>query len=90
MKQFGLEQRLWERELLAEWPTLAGANVARHCRPGRLDRKTLEVFVRHPIFLSELERFGKAQLLANLQRRFGTDRIRGLRLRLDPDPPASS
>ena len=90
MKQFGLEQRLWERELLSEWPALAGANVARHCRPGRLDRKTLEVYVRHPIVLSELERFGKAQLLANLQGRFGADRIRRLRLRLDSDPPASS
>jgi len=88
MKQWGLEQRLWEQEMLREWPALAGDDVARHTRPGRLERKILLVYVRHPVWLSELSRYGKPILLANLQRRFGADRIRDVRLQLDPDAAA--
>lgn len=85
MKQFGLADRFWEQALVAEWPSLVGPQVARHARPGRLDRKVLCIFVTHPTWLSELSRYGQKQILENLQKRFGADRIRGLRLQLDPD-----
>ena len=86
MKQFGLEQRLWQNRLAEEWESLVGPQVAGHTRPGRIERKVLYVFVAHSAWLSELQRYGqKQQMLANIQARFGADRIKDLRLRLDPD-----
>lgn len=85
LKQLGLENRLWEQALVTEWTALVGPQVAAHARPGRLERKTLHIFVSHPIWLSELSRFSQPQILANLQKRFGADRIKALRLQLDPE-----
>lgn len=85
MKQLGLENRLWEEALLSEWPALVGEQVARQTRPGRLDHKVLYVFVSHSTWLNELSRYGQKQMLANLQSRFGADRIKSIRLQLDPD-----
>ncbi|MFH0953780.1 MAG: DUF721 domain-containing protein [Verrucomicrobiota bacterium] len=85
MKDLGLENRFWERTLVAEWEKLVGPQVAQHARPGRLDRKILYVFVVHPAWLSELSRYGQKQMLENLQKRFGADKIKALRLQLDPD-----
>ena len=45
MKKMGLEQRFWEQSLIAEWEDLVGPQVARHSRPGRLDRK--RSYARH-------------------------------------------
>ena len=85
MKSLGLDQRMWEQALLDEWPQIAGPHLARRARPGRLERRTLHVFVSHSAWLSELQRYGQAELLAKLQARFGKDRIERLRLQLDPD-----
>ncbi len=87
MKKLGLEQRFWEQSLINEWEHLVGPQVAKYSRPGRLDRKVLHIFVTHPAWLSELSRYGQKQLLANLQARFGADRIKSVRLQLDPDQP---
>lgn len=88
MKDLGLEQRLWERAITEEWPTLVGRQVAAHTRPGPLERGTLVVFVRHSTWLAELRHCGMQEILLNLQKRFGADRIRAVRLQLDPEPPA--
>lgn len=84
LKQLGLENRLWEQALENEWAQLVGPQVAAHARPGRLERKTLYIFVSHSTWLSELSRFSQPRILANLQKRFGADRIKALRFQLDP------
>jgi predicted nucleic acid-binding Zn ribbon protein len=85
MKQLGLENRLWEQALINEWESLVGPQVAKHARAGRLERKVLHIFVDHPAWLSDLSRYGQKQLVENLQKRFGADKIKGIRLQLDPD-----
>jgi predicted nucleic acid-binding Zn ribbon protein len=85
MKQLGLENRLWEQALINEWDSLVGPQVAKYTRAGRLERKILHIFVDHPTWLSELSRYGKKQIIENLQKRFGPDKIKGIRLQLDPD-----
>lgn len=87
LRQAGLEERLWEQALLSEWNEMAGEQVARRARPGRLQRKVLVIFVSNSAWLNELSRYGQAPLLANLQKRFGADRIQSLRFQLDPDVP---
>ena len=87
IKQWGLEGRVWEERLLRDWPTVVGAQVAAHSRPGRMDRGTLVIFVDSSVWLSELTRYIRGPLLANVQRLCGADKVRSLRLQLDPDPP---
>jgi len=84
MRELGLDREVWQHQLMEAWTEIAGPQVARHARPGRLENGILHVFVSNGPWLSELKRFGHRDLLANLQRRFGSDRIR--RLVLEPDP----
>ena len=85
MKKLGLETAFWEQELMQEWASIAGPQVAQNSRPGQIERGLLCVYVRHPVWLSELSRYGQTQLLANLQKRFGAQRIKKVRFQLDPD-----
>lgn len=85
VKGMGLDQRFWEQALITDWESLVGPQVAKHARPGRLERKVLHIFVDHPAWLSDLSRYGQKQVLANLQKRFGTEKIKGIHLQLDPD-----
>lgn len=85
IKKLGLEKRRWVEELTAEWPTLVGAAVAGHSRPGIYDNKRLVVFVDSSAWLAELSRFSKGAMLRNLQERFGATRIQSIDLRIDPD-----
>jgi predicted nucleic acid-binding Zn ribbon protein len=89
MKKFGLEDRFWEQSLLREWEAIVGPQVARHTRPGRVQGAVLHVYVSHSTWLNELMRYGMKEMLANIQAKFGTQRIRSVRLALDPEAPGS-
>ena len=73
----------WTADLTGEWPTLVGT-VAAHARPGRLVNGELIVYVDSSVWLSELQRYGEKEMLENLQRRFGRELVRRIRLQLDP------
>ncbi len=85
LRKLGLEQSFREHALVTEWEKLVGPQVAQHARPGRVERKVLTIFVTHPAWLSELSRYGQKEILAKLQARFGADRVKGVRLQLDPE-----
>ena len=85
MKKLGLETSLWVETLSRDWQEIVGTGVGKHTRPGRLDGKTLFVFVDSPVWLNELKRYGQKQMLENLRQRFGTARIARLVVQLDPD-----
>jgi predicted nucleic acid-binding Zn ribbon protein len=85
MKKLGLEAEQWLMSLQPEWVDLMGPAVAKHTRPGRMDRKRLVVFVDSSVWLNELKRFGRTELLDKLQARFGKDKIESVSLEMDPD-----
>ncbi len=85
MKTLGLESAHWLETLGNEWPRLVGAAVARHTRPGRLDRNRLIVFVDSSVWLNELSRYGRKEMLAALRQRFGDGKFADLAFQLDPD-----
>jgi len=85
MKRLGLEDTHWLTLLAEEWQEMVGEAVARHTRPGRLENKDLVVFVDNSAWLSELSRYGRKEMLAKLQERFGSSKIASLRLQLDPE-----
>jgi len=85
LKGFGLEQEHWEQQLMEEWPLLVGPQISRHARPGKIERKILTVYVTSSAWLQELTSFGQREILKKVQDKFGANRIRTIRLRLDPD-----
>ncbi len=85
MKKLGLEGDHWLDVLQAEWTKIVGEGVAKHTCPGRFDKKKLTVFVDSSTWLNELSRYGQKEMLANIQKRFGKDKIGSSRLQLDPD-----
>ena len=68
----------------ASWPDVAGPAVAKHTRPGRLERNTLVVFVDSSAWLNDLLRYGQKLILEKLQKKFGADKISAVRFLLDP------
>ncbi|MDD4870737.1 MAG: DUF721 domain-containing protein [Kiritimatiellae bacterium] len=85
MKKLGLEDTHWLTVLEDEWQKIAGEAVAKHTRPGRMEKKRLTVFVDSSVWLNELLRYGRRQMLLNLQNRFGKGKITSVSLVLDPD-----
>jgi len=81
---FGLESKLWLSELQKEWSALVGDSVAKHTRPGRLEKDCLIVFVDSSVWLHELSRYAETEMLTAVRNRFGA-KVRSLSLRLDPD-----
>jgi hypothetical protein len=85
MKKLGLEDTHWLAVLEDEWQKIVGDAVAKHSRPGRMEKKKLTVFVDSSVWLNELLRYGRQQMLLNLQKHFGRERILSVNLVLDPD-----
>jgi hypothetical protein len=67
------------------WPSLVGSAAAVHTRPGRFVKGELVVFVDNSVWLSELQRYSKTDILERIQQRFGKERVQGLRFQLAPD-----
>lgn len=77
--------RGWYLELEKEWPDLVGTVIARHARPGRVDKQTLVIFVDSAVWLNELVRYERLKMMEKLKSRFGESRIKTIRLLADPD-----
>lgn len=85
MKKIGLDEQSWIETLSQDWEAIVGKGVGLHTRPGRITGAQLYVFVDSSVWLNELKRYGRNQMLANLQSRFGEKRIRNISFQLDPD-----
>ena len=85
MKTFESPVPTWFRDIMNEWPSLAGPLEAKHARPGRFQDGTMVVFVDGAVWLNELKRYWRTAMLGKLQARFGAQTIRKLVLQPDPD-----
>lgn len=85
MKQIGIAPDYWQERLQNDWATLVGPGVARNTRPGPLDAVSLTVFVTNSVWLRELKMVAYKPLLEKLQKKYGADKIRHLKILLDPD-----
>jgi len=81
----GLDGLQWTARLLAEWPAIVGSQIASHTRPGRMYGSELVVYVDSPVWLHELNRYGLKGMYAKVNAYCGNQRIKGIRLQLDPD-----
>ncbi len=84
LKKLRLEETRSINHLHERWEVTMGKAVAAHTRPGVLNNGDLTVYVDSSPWLSELKRYASREMLANLQKAFGKDTIRSVRLQLDP------
>lgn len=84
LKSLRLEETRSINHLHDRWEATMGKPVAAHTRPGILNNGELVVYVDSSPWLSELKRYAAREMLANLQKAFGKDAIRSVRLQLDP------
>ena len=73
------------RRIAEDWLDVAGADVAKHTRPGPLTDGMLTIFVDSAVWLGELSRFGRKPLLKNLKERYGDAGIERLFFQIDPE-----
>lgn len=85
LEKIGLKEKLWEQQLLDGWVEIVGDAVARRARPGQVFRGVLTIYVSNAVWLNELSRYGKPEMLAKLQSKFGAKQITDLRFQPDPD-----
>ena len=84
LKSLGLDQQAALGQIEDQWAEAVGPLLAKHTRPGRLTNGDLVVLVDNSAWLSEIRPYAGTDLLGKLQGRFGKDRIRRLRLQIDP------
>ena len=83
-KSIDSNDRSWLRTLETEWSVIIGT-AAGHTRPGRFSRNTLVIYVDSSVWLHELMRYAYTDILTRLQKRFGAERIKRIRIQADPD-----
>jgi predicted nucleic acid-binding Zn ribbon protein len=82
VKKLGLEKRLHESQVCTLWPTIVGADIARHAQPLGLRNGTLLVVVDHPIWLQELARHHKDLILRRIRETVGPNVVRNICFRI--------
>lgn len=70
--------------VLADWPALAGPELAGRLRPGKLEAGILYVYAPTSADLFEIRRFKLRDLEARIKQHPGCRDIRQVRLQLDP------
>ncbi|MBI4661188.1 MAG: DUF721 domain-containing protein [Verrucomicrobia bacterium] len=82
LSDLGLDRRRAEAEILRVWNHLIDPNIVAHARPTGLRRGTLFVTVDHSVWLSEIVRYRRKEILERLQHSFGRDLISRISYRL--------
>lgn len=85
MRKFGIAPDYWQEKLTNDWSQIVGPAVAKHTRPGKLEAVSLTVYVDNSVWLHELKQVGYKPLLEKLQKKYGPEKIRHMKLLLDPD-----
>ena len=71
----GLDRRQAETEILKVWSHQLDPNIAAHARPTGLRKGTLFVCVDSNVWLDEIVRYRRREILERLQNSFGRDLV---------------
>ena len=82
LKRFGLDQRRREAEVAKVWKNLIEPSVTAHAQPAGLHKGTLFVNVDSNVWLSEIVRYRRHEILQRLQHAFGSDFIARISFRV--------
>jgi predicted nucleic acid-binding Zn ribbon protein len=77
-----IDQRRAEAEIMRVWNDLLDPNIVAHAQPTGLRKGTLFVTVDSSVWLSEIVRYRRKEILARLQHSFGRDLIAKISFRI--------
>jgi predicted nucleic acid-binding Zn ribbon protein len=82
LSELGLERRCGETEIIKVWNHLLDPNIIAHAQPAGLHKGTLFVNVDNSVWLSELVRYRRREILERLQHSFGKALITRISFRI--------
>jgi hypothetical protein len=80
--RLGLDRKRAEAEITRVWHHLIDPTLVAHARPTGLHKGTLFVTVDHSVWLDEIVRYRRREILERLQHSFGRDLIARISFRL--------
>ncbi len=81
LSELRFDRRRSEAEIVKVWNHLLDPNIAAHAQPTGLRKGTLFVTVDSSVWLSEIVRYRRKEILERLQHSFGRDLITRISLR---------
>jgi predicted nucleic acid-binding Zn ribbon protein len=81
-KDLRLDQRQAEAEIVKVWNSLIDPNIVAHAQPVGIRNGTLFVNVDSSVWLSEIVRYRRKEILNRLQYSFGRDFVRRISFRV--------
>jgi predicted nucleic acid-binding Zn ribbon protein len=82
LKGLRLDQRRTEAEVVKVWNDLLDSNIVAHAQPTGIRKGTLFVTVDSNVWLSEIVRYRRKEILDRLQHSFGRDFIARISFRV--------
>ncbi len=82
MKDLRIDDRRAEAELVSVWNSLIDPNLTAHAQPANLHKGTLFVNVDGSVWLSEIVRYRRKEILDRLQHSFGKKMIQKISYRI--------
>lgn len=79
---FRIEQKRGEIEIVKVWNDLIDPNIVAHAQPTGLHKGTLFVTVDNNVWLSEIVRYKRKEILERLQHSFGREVIQRISFRV--------
>jgi len=70
-----IDRRQAEAEIMKVWNSLIDPNIVKHAQPTGLNKGTLFVTVDSSVWLAEIVRYRKREILERLQHSFGKDLV---------------
>jgi len=82
VKRLRLDQRRAEAEIVRVWNSIMDPNVAAHAKPDRMVNRTLCVVVDSNVWLDEIVRYRRKEILDRLHHSFGPELVKKISFRL--------
>jgi len=82
LSRLGLDRKRAEAEIARVWTHLIDPTLTAHAQPTGLHKGTLFVTVDSSVWLSEIVRYRRREILERLQHSFGRDLISRISLRV--------
>ncbi len=82
MKDLRMDARQGEAEIVKVWNDLLDPNITAHAQPNNLHKGTLFVNVDNSVWLSEIVRYRRKEILDRLQHSFGKNLIQKISFRI--------
>jgi predicted nucleic acid-binding Zn ribbon protein len=82
VKDIGLDRKRSELEILKVWNNLLDPAITAHAQPANLAKGTLFVNVDNSVWLDEIVRYRRKEILDRLKTAFGPDVIRKISFRI--------